>query len=246
MNIVTNILAQAAQGNLPVGPNGDPVAPASQARPEELFSQLPLDDIWNFIAGISWLHAVLFLATGIIYIIYGWRLFKALVVINFGIIGMGAGILIGKQMGSFGSQIWGGIICTVALATASMLLMKYAVSVLGAVAGGVLGCALWRAVTLPDELIWCGGLAGVIAGGFLAFSSYRVSIMLFSSLQGAVAIAIGSLGLLNDYPDFSTHLTQAVFGNTFLLPLFVIIPTITGLFCQHKLLKTESEWAMPE
>ncbi len=39
------------------------------------------------------------------------------------------------------------------------------VALLGALAGGVLGAALWRIMTLPDPLIWAGALAGLVAGG---------------------------------------------------------------------------------
>ena len=135
---------------------------------------------------------------------------------------------------------------TLLVGGASFFLMKYGVAVLGALAGAVLGGALWRSLTLPDELIWCGALSGFIAGGFMAFSSYRVSIMLFSSLQGAMALAVGTLALLNDYPELGDRLAQAIYGNAVLLPLCVLVPTATGMLCQRKLVKGEANWAMPE
>ena len=101
-------------------------------------------------------------------------------------------------------------------------------------------------LTLPDQLIWCGALSGLIAGGFLAFSSFRISIMLFSSLQGAVALAVGLLALLNDYPNLGAHVARAVYSNAFFLPMLLLVPTAIGLYFQQKLLRAEPDWSPPE
>jgi hypothetical protein len=111
-----------------------------------------------------------------------------------------------------------------------------------------MGAAIWRVATLPEPLIWSGALAGLVAGGFLAFSSFKVSVMLFTSLQGAGFLAMGTLALLNDYPDptLSTRVSNAVYNHVFLLPLLLIIPTISGVIFQQMLLRHEDKWAMPE
>ena len=250
MKLLDNILAQslAAPAPLPaapgpVGPDGQPLQPAEQAPPEQFFSDLPIDDIWSLIAGITWLHAVLLLATGVIYLMYGWRLFRILVLINFAVGGMFAGITLGRLLGS---PLWGGILGATMLGTVSWPLMKYAVAILGAFSGAVIGGALWRIIGLPDQIIWSGALAGLVGGGFLAFSSYRTSIILFSSLQGALFLAVGILALLNDYPNLGAHVAEVVYSNSFFLPLLVIVPTLTGIFCQQKLLRREADWDMPE
>ena len=67
--------------------------------PEGFVGRVPIDDIWNFIAGVSWLQAVVFVAFGAVFIIYGWRIYKALVVINIGALGLAGGMFLGGRLG---------------------------------------------------------------------------------------------------------------------------------------------------
>ncbi|MBN1844712.1 MAG: hypothetical protein JW810_03445 [Sedimentisphaerales bacterium] len=236
MNALTDLLAQAAS-------LAAEQTEAQEEVPSSFLSRVPIDDIWQFIADISWLEAVVFVAFGVIYLAYGWRVFKALVVINFAVLGMYLGIYLG---GKLGSGLWGGIIGVCALGTLSYPFMRFGIAILGGMAGAVLGASFWRIIALPDPLIWAGALAGLVAGGLLAFSSYKTSIMLFTSLQGSMFVVIGMLALLNDYPNLGERLSVALNGHVFLLPALLVIPTFTGIFFQARLLKQESDWAMPE
>jgi len=244
MDLLSILLAQSAQPvNPPVGPDGNPITLPPQEIPQTFHSRLPIDDFWQTISSISWMQALVCVAFAAIYLIYGWRVFKVLVVINCAIIGLIVGRLIGPRIGS---PLWGGIVGASLMIFLSWPFMKYCVSALGAMAGAILGAAAWRASMLPDPLIWCGALAGLIAGGFMAFSSFKTSIIMFTSLQGAVFLTIGGLALLNDYPDLSNYLAQFVYQRASFLPALVIVPTILGIFFQNRLIKQESHWAMPE
>ena len=46
-----------------------------------------LNFIWQQITDLSWLHAVVAISVGIVYMLYGWRIFRVLVVICFGLAG---------------------------------------------------------------------------------------------------------------------------------------------------------------
>ena len=221
----------------PIGPNGAPLQHEPAPPPESFFGEVPIEQIWAFIDKLTWLQAVMIMATGVIYLIYGWRLFRALVVLNFAMMGLIAGIVLGKQLGS---PLWGGILGTFMLGIVAYPFMKYAVAVLGGLAGAVLGAALWRTVTLPDALVWVGALAGLVAGGFLAFSSFKFSVMIFSSLQGAACLVVGLLALLNDYPQLSEHIANAVYTKAFLLPVMLLFATSIGIFFQQRLLKLKT------
>ena len=47
---------------------------------------VPVEFIWEQINTLSWFHAVLAISFGVVYLLYGWRIFKALTVICFGLI----------------------------------------------------------------------------------------------------------------------------------------------------------------
>ncbi len=230
------ILAQAAQNYAESNPD------AGQST--GLFGSLPISTIWEYIVRISWLQAFFAVAFGAIYFIYGWRVFKMLVVINFTLIG----IFVGKYLGTIleGSGLWGGIMGALILGAVSWPFMKYSVSALGGMAGAVIGAALWRSFGLPDHYLPAGALTGLVAGGLLAFSSFKMSIMLFTSLQGSAFLVIGILALLHDYPSFSMAISDAVLSREYLLPLMVVFPTLGGVVFQQYLLRHEEDWAMPD
>ena len=246
MEQMLQMLAQSGSGPIAdpsVEPSGEGEGFSLGGFFRELQIHIDTETIWQFIMNVSWIQAICAVAFGIVYFIYGWRVFKTLVVINCVLIGVFAGGYVGKLLGS---SLWGGIMGAVICGVISWPFMKYAVSVLGGLAGAVLGAAVWQSVSLPESMTWSGALVGLIAGGFLAFASFKTSVMLFTSLQGTTCIVIGVLALLHDYPDLGLRLTDAVQNKVYFLPVMLLIPTFTGVLFQRYLLKHEESWVMPE
>jgi hypothetical protein len=120
--------------------------------------------------------------------------------------------------------------------------MQYAVSVLGAMAGGMLTAGLWYACGLNERYIWAGALIGVISGGMISFIVFRIAVMLFSSLGGSSLMVVGLLALLYRFPQTGEQVQQLVFEQKWFLPVALILPTITGLIVQNKFIKGSKEW----
>ena len=203
-----------------------------------------LDFIWQQINDLSWLHAVIAISVGLVYMLYGWRIFRILVVICFGLAGMYLGIFIGRNLGS---PIWGGIAGLVLLAVVSVPLMKWCVSILGAVAGGVLTGGLWYACELPLDYIWAGAVIGVVAGGLISFILLKASVMLFTGLGGSTMMMVGVLALLYQYETTITdpttnYIYDYVHFRNWFLPVVIIIPTIIGMIVQNQFIKKSQEW----
>ena len=88
-------------------------------------------DVWKFVGDLSWVEAVLAVSFGVVYMLYGWRIFRILVVICFGLIGMILGMLAGQELsgpGSTTSQVMGGLLGCAVLAFVAVPLMKWCVS----------------------------------------------------------------------------------------------------------------------
>jgi hypothetical protein len=205
---------------------------------------VPLDFIWEQIISLTWLQAVMGISFGMVYLLYGWRVFRIMVVICFAFAGMYLGMLAGQRLGS---ELWGGIIGVCAMAVLSMSLIKWGVSLLGAVAGGIVTGGLWYAFGLPEQYIWAGAVIGAVAGGLMSFILLKISVMLFTSLGGSVILAISFLALLHQYQTkiltpSNGNIHEMMFSKTWFLPLIIIVPTIIGMIVQNKLIKTSSEW----
>ena len=214
-------------------------------KPDGDVEVVPIDFIWEQISSLSWLQAVLAISFGVVYLLYGWRIFKILVVISFALLGMFAGIHFGAKVGS---QMWGGVIGLLIMAAISVPLMKWAVSILGAVAGGLLTSGLWYAFGFHQMYIWAGFIVGVVAGGMISFIVFKAAVMLFTSLGGSAIMAVGVLALLHLYEltldPATANIHDLVFQKNWFLPIVLLLPTIVGMIMQNKLIKHESKWEL--
>ena len=204
--------------------------------------------LYELISDLHWLYAMLLLSVGVVYLLYGWRIFRALVVISFGFIGMFLGMLSADKLSSNDHALmWGGIIGMVLFAAIAVPLMKWCVSVLGAVSGGIVTSGIWIALDLSDTYLPAGFIVGFIAGGLISFIMLKVSVMLFTSLGGSLITVTGLLALLYQYDvkvsDPMTFYTyNLILTHPWFLPLAIIIPTIAGMLVQNKLIKHSPQW----
>lgn len=211
-------------------------------------SIVPIDLIWEQITALTWLQALIAVSFGAVYLFYGWRIFKVITVVCFGMLGLFAGMRVGEMMNSANSVLWGGVIGLAVLAAISIPLMKWAVSILGAVAGGIITSAIWYACGLPQQFLWAGAIIGIIAGGMISFIVFRIAVMLFTSLGGAALIIVGILALLYRYElhqsEKADFIRSLVFNYDWFLPVVMIFATFVGMLIQNKLVKSTSDWKL--
>lgn len=204
---------------------------------------IPVDLIWEQIVALSWLEAVLAISFGVVYMLYGWRIFKILVVICFGLVGIFGGIKIGQQ---FDEQLLGAVVGFFVLAALSVPLMRWAVSLLGALAGGILTAGLWYAFELPGKYILAGAGIGLIAGAMISFIVFKIAVMLFTSFGGGVLTVAGLVALLYQYECMQEPPTEQVkdlfLNQNWFLPVLLLIPTLIGIAIQNRLVKSSREW----
>jgi hypothetical protein len=201
--------------------------------------------IWEQISTLTWLQALIAVSFGAVYLFYGWRIFKVLAVVCFGMLGLFAGIKAGKVLGS---ELWGGVIGLVVLAVLAVPLMRWAVSILGAAAGGIVIGSICRALGLSNELVLAGALIGIVAGGMISFIVFKISVMLFTSLGGASLVVIGILALLHlreqNQTEPTNFIRSLVNENNWFLPVVLIFTTFVGMVIQNKLVKGTSDWKL--
>ncbi len=206
---------------------------------------VPLDYFWKQITTLSWIQAVIAISFGAVYLLYGWRIFKVLVVMCFAIVGLFAGIRIGTQ---YNFEIWGGVIGFCLLALVSIPLMKWAVSILGAIAGGVITGGVWYAAALPEKYILAGVIIGLVAGGMISFIIFKIAVMLFTSLGGSILIVTGMLSLLYHYETTqkppTTNINELFYGHNWFVPVCLTVPTIIGIIVQNKFIKGSKDWSV--
>ena len=205
-------------------------------------SIVPIDLFWKQITSLSLLESLTFVSFGAVCLLYGWRVFKVLVVISFGLIGMILGVTLTQRIVGLNNQLMGGLVGMGVLAVMSVPLMRWAVSILGALAGAILTSGIWYAAGLNEQYIWAGGMVGLVAGGMISFIVFRVAVILFASMWGSGLMVVGTLALLYLYPGTKVQVETVVFTQRWFLPAVLTVTTIIGIILQHKFVKGSKEW----
>lgn len=218
---------------------------AASQKPEEVEEAIvPIDMFWQYITSLNILEALTFISFGAVCLLYGWRVFKILVVISFALLGLFVGVTISDKINGENHRLIGGLIGLGLMGAVSVPLMRWAVSILGAIAGGILTSGIWYACGLTEKYIWAGALVGIIAGGMISFIIFKIAVMLFSSLGGGTLIVVGILALLYLYPQTTEQVHDLVFTRKWFLPVALIIPTAVGVIVQNKLIKGSQSWGI--
>ena len=198
---------------------------------------LPLPEHWpGQVDLITWCQnmtpgvAAILVLVGVVYLVFGIYLFRALVTANAALFGAYIGAWIGQKLDATLPGLLVGLILAAALAWP---LMKYAVAIMGAAYGGLLGAAVWQTVGLDPNFAWAGAAIGLVACGLLSFILFRGSIMMFTSLQGSVMLIFGLLGLIYKYQDIAPRVNESLSLRPFLLPMFILVPATIGLIYQQ-------------
>jgi len=201
---------------------------------------VPINFIWVQIVELSLIEALAFICFGVVCLLYGWRIFKILVTLCFALVGLFGGLMINEKLVG-GNGMWLGLMGVVMMGVLSLPLMRWGVSALGAVAGGILTGGIWYAFALPDNYIWAGALAGLIAGGMISFIVFKLAVVLFTSFGGGALIITAALAVLYAYFD-PEKVRTLVFDYRWFLPVAFMVPTLVGIIVQNKFISSSKDW----
>lgn len=188
---------------------------------------------------LHWCHAatpaiaVLLILGGIVYLLFGFTIFRYLVALNAVLLGGLVGAMLGERSGAeVPAAVVGGLLA----ATAAWPWMKYSVAVMGAMFGAAVGVTVWRLCDQDPNFAWSGGLTGFVGFGLLSFLLFRGCVMTFTSMQGATMLVLGILALVYKYDEVGPGLTRHLDARPFLLPLTIFVPTLLGFIYQQSML----------
>lgn len=201
---------------------------------------VPINFIWEQIVELSLVEALAFICFGVVCLLYGWRIFKILVTLCFALVGLFGGLMVNEKLVG-GNGMWLGLMGVVMMGVLSLPLMRWGVSALGAIAGGILTGGIWYAFALPDGYIWAGALAGLIAGGMISFIVFKLAVVLFTSFGGGALIVTAVLAVLHAYFD-PEKVRILVFDYRWFLPVAFIVPTLVGIIVQNKFISSSKDW----
>jgi len=192
---------------------------------------------------LSVVWAVVFLIAGVMSLVSGYRYYRVVTMVMAACIGAFGGYVVGMRV----QQPYVVAACMALLAAVVCWpLMKYAVAVMGGLAGAFLGANAWSAIAAwmrsdagtmqYDPSLtghWVGALIGLLFCGMLAFILFKFSAVFFTSVSGATVALIGALGVLLHMPMTSSSISESINNNSVVLPILVIVPAVIGLILQQ-------------
>jgi hypothetical protein len=174
--------------------------------------------------------AAILIIAGIIYLLFGYYLYKFLIVLNFALLAAIGGAAVGSR---WHAPEIGAVVAALTAGALAWPLMKYAVAIIGGVYGAMLGAALWQGAGLHMDFAWSGATMGLILFGLLSFLLFRGCIILYTALQGSFMFVFGVLGLVCKYPDLADSIARYVTLKPMLVPIAVFVPMVIGLLFQQ-------------
>ncbi len=203
----------------------------------------PLATMWQHVSTLDVVEALTFISFGVVCLFYGWRIFKILVTICFGLLGLLVAIWANDQLIG-GSVVWLAMICVLFFAVLSIPFMRWGVSLLGALSGGILTTGATLAFGVGDQrLLLAGGLIGLVAGGMISFIVFKIAVILFTSLGGSTLVATGLLGVLHQNTD-PQKLEMFASDYRWFLPVLILVPMVIGFVLQYRFIKTSQDWSV--
>jgi len=133
----------------------------------------PIDFIWKQIVELNLGESLAFICFGVVCLLYGWRIFKILVTLCFALVGLFGGLMVNEKLVG-GNGMWLGLMGIVMMGVLSLPLMRWGVSALGAVAGGILTGGIWYAFAFGALIV-----TAVLAVLHDYFDSEKVRILVF-------------------------------------------------------------------
>ena len=174
--------------------------------------------------------ALILIAIGFIFLVYGNSFHRVLISLNAAIIGAWIGGLLGSKAGATLPGVFiGGFLC----GAIAWPLLKYAVALVSAVIGFVIGASVWRTCGFEGNYAPAGGLIGMTFLTMLGFITFRTAIILATGLQGASMFVFGALGMMYKYEDITPRIDSVVKSNQYILLLAVLVPAFIGVIYQH-------------
>ncbi len=195
----------------------------------------------DYLSRVPIMVSVPMLIGGVVYLLFGWKLHKLLVVANAMIAGAVGGALLGQMADgdkagivAFGAAAGGLMFGVLALP-----LIRGAVSLTGMIAGGLIGFVGWehavQAAGRPElaDHAWTGALIGCVALGLLAYANFRLAVMIFTAAQGAAMTVAAAVSLLLLNEETCDIVRGAAENGFHLAAAAVVVPAVIGLALQH-------------
>ena len=188
-------------------------------------------DVLTWCRGMDPGSAALLVILGIVFLLFGFTIYRALIALTAAILGayLGFGLTAKMPNMSLIGVTVGAVVCGVV----AWVWTNWIAAAIGAIIGGLLGSAIWQMAGINPAFTWSGALTGAVLLGLLCFILFRISVIIYTSLQGAVMLAFGGLGMAYKYDVAGKFADERMRAWPMLLPVTVLVLMLCGIGYQY-------------
>lgn len=198
------------------------------------------NEVVEALTALSVVWAVVFLVVGVLCLLNGYKFHKVVTVLLALVIGLFCGYWMSLRLHIQAPYLVAGCLGTL-LAVVAFPLVKYAVAAIGGLAGAFVGANAWSSIAAVSghaqatEHHWIGALIGLIVCGMLAFILFKFSVVVTTSVSGAMFAVFGGIALLLNLPNtgLQQSISNSLQSHAIVLPLLVMVPAVIGLILQE-------------
>ncbi len=174
---------------------------------------------------LLWLWDIALLALGLVFLFTARRGYRALIMVNCAALGWYLAMFLAHW-----SWIAGAVAALIGTVLGVLLvpMMRIALFILGAIAGGAVGVALWHVFKQSPDYRWVPAILGVIVLGIAGLYIFEIIAVLFCTLEGSIMVVMGTSGLVLRYG--TAHIRHAYAANIVGHPVN-LLAVIIGLTC---------------
>ena len=188
-------------------------------------------DVMTWCRGMDPGSAALLIVLGIVFLLFGFTIYRALIALTAAILGAYLGFGLTAKMPNM--SLIGLAVVAVVCGVVAWVWTNWIAAAVGAIIGGLLGSAIWQMAGLNPAFAWSGALTGAVFLGLLCFVLFRISVITYTSLQGAVMLAFGGLGMAYKYDAAGKFADERMRAWPMLLPATVLVLMLCGIGYQY-------------
>lgn len=183
----------------------------------------------SFLRGANALLGIPFCIAGAILVFMGWRIWRPAAVVSLGLVGSIVGQMISGDAAFNPAYSLGG---AAVFGVAGFLLPTQAPTVIAALVGGCVASLVAFAFGYAGTVHWIVVGLGALGSGAWAFSSRHHVVITITSAEGGILLISGVTIMLAEWPYMYNFLRAASQHSGFVLPFFILVPTVIGVTLQ--------------
>jgi len=241
------LLAQASTGteaDAASGSTGDVPPPVVPHNWQEFLDTLNVvndpDRLCAWLEQIPLIAAATTVTLGVLCVLNGYRWHKWVVAALAFLAGIAIGTTVSQTMGK-SVVVATAMGCLFALVATPML--KLSVAILGGLVGAFVGTNAWNAIetsttqTAEPQTHWAGAILGFIVIAMLSMILFRLVVVLFTSVGGAVMVVFGAIALLLEVQDWREPIQNSLVAQPLTVPMLVLLAAVGGFIVQQSALQ---------